>query len=138
MNGFQRPIGAWGFFAINFAIAAWLSCALVAEFVASDSPIAYAGIIFAVCPFAYGSAELLAFIRADYAAERWLGILNMWSAAFATFALITNVGEGLRYGPAWSVQSWCEFVAVFGVIIAYLTACGLYRLRRTHRLAVSS
>lgn len=101
-----------------------------------ESPGSFMGGVVGFVPFlAYGVAEWIAWYRRRQSMERKLAYANLGCAAFIAFGVTTNIGESLTYSEQipWSLLA--IFASIGSAMIAYLTACGLLRLRWTRNSA---
>jgi len=134
----RRTVGDVAFFWINFAVSVGLVVLGAFAIVQSESPGAYlGGWMFLVVGTCYAVMELRAMSRRDPKRQRRLGILNLGGAGLAAFGFASNVGEAIVYGDSNPLKFWLIFAAICGTIIAYLTFCGVYRIRRARATAGS-
>lgn len=119
------------FFFINFWLAVLLTLMSIVSVAVMENPSAFLGGITMLAPTgAYATAEWFGYYRNRTSLERPLGIVNLCAAGFVMFGLIANIGEALMSEEPPSTEFLVGFAVIGLAIAGYLTACGLFRLRR--------
>ena len=126
------PVARISFAFVNFAVAVLFSISCVISVAAPESPFQFLGGLMFAAPIAfYALCEWLVLFRRRVSTERKLGIANLACAAFATFGVVTNVGEAVMSDDPPGFQFLFWFTLIGACITAYLIASGWCRLRWT-------
>ena len=114
------------FFAINFAVAAFLLVICIVAVVQAETPYAFLGGIMLLPAVTVAAImEWVAWYRRKYALEKILGGLCFGVGALAMFGVVANVAEALQ-------TSWPDgfewFVGIGLTIAWYFVICGAWRV----------
>jgi hypothetical protein len=124
------------FFALNFSVGLLLLVSCVIAIITATYFAPFLGGIILFPPvLIYTAVECVAFVSRSRVCERALGYANLAGAVFATFGVISNIGEAVMGSERPAMHFFLYFTLVGGAIIAYMTACGFYRLRSTRKHA---
>lgn len=128
----ERGIVRFLFSLVNFAISVLFFILTVIAIVTMGSPGSFFGGILCFFPLlVYSVCEWLVLYRRRVSVERKLGYANLACGAFVAFGVVTDIGEALmdEGGVDFTFLFW--FMIIGGLIMAYLVACGWFRLRCT-------
>lgn len=124
---------------VNFIVSVLLIVSCVIAIGTMERPGSFFGGVLAFLPvLVYGICEWLVLYRRNASVERKLAYVNLVSAAFLAFGMAKSIGEAVTSETGGNLAFAFGFSLIFGLIVAYLLACGWCRLRWTRRADLQS